>query len=183
MLAHTHHDPTVSITGANVDDGFPLDPALTQATEPLFDQEFEDIQQDLDEATASAITATLAEAHAQEAEEQARAEAEAAAAVAAAAAANEDDDLKDDEDVVHGGGAVSQPTVHSAPFNRPKRGQDTPCPELYVFANKAEFNVWLEGESSWCHYVQRRNTNPDKRAEERLRARQKAHAARIAGVS
>jgi hypothetical protein len=49
--------------------------------------------------------------------------------------------------------------------------------------NRAEFDVWFEGESSWCHFVQRRTTTPEKRAEERLRARIKAHERMLATMS
>lgn len=78
---------------------------------------------------------------------------------------------------------ASVSAAHLAPFSRPQRGDTTPHPELLVFANRAEFDVWFEGESSWCHFVQRRTTTPEKRAEERLRARIKAHENMLASMS
>ena len=75
------------------------------------------------------------------------------------------------------------PVVHQAPFVKPARGDDTPYPEHLLFANRVEFEAWLSGESSWCHYVQRRTTTPEKRAEERMRARLKAHERALAGAS
>lgn len=72
---------------------------------------------------------------------------------------------------------------HMAPFSRPTRDDNTPHPELLAFSNRAEFDVWFEGESSWCHFVQRRTTTPEKRAEERLRARIKAHERLLATMT
>ncbi|BEJ11383.1 hypothetical protein CspHIS471_0108050 [Cutaneotrichosporon sp. HIS471] len=72
---------------------------------------------------------------------------------------------------------------HMAPFSRPQRDDTTPHPELLSFTNRAEFDVWFEGESSWCHFVQRRTTTPEKRAEERLRARIKAHERMLASMA
>lgn len=70
-----------------------------------------------------------------------------------------------------------------APFSRPIRTEgQTPHPEMLAFTNRAEFDVWFEGESSWCHFVQRRTTTPQKRAEERLRARVKAHEKMLASL-
>ncbi|KAL1409967.1 hypothetical protein Q8F55_003966 [Vanrija albida] len=75
------------------------------------------------------------------------------------------------------------PPAHIAPFSRPQRDDNTPHPEILAFANRAEFEVWFEGESSWCHFVQRRTTTPEKRAEERLRARIKAHERMLANMT
>lgn len=77
--------------------------------------------------------------------------------------------------------AVRNPVSHMAPFIRPQRGEDTPHPEQFVFKGRDDFEEWLSGESSWCHYVQRRVTNPEKRAEERLKARMRAHERSLAG--
>lgn len=63
----------------------------------------------------------------------------------------------------------------------PERNEDTPHPESLEFRFRVEFEAWLKTESHWCHYVQRRITNPEKRAEERLRARIKAHEATLDG--
>jgi hypothetical protein len=77
--------------------------------------------------------------------------------------------------------AVRNPVSHMAPFIRPQRGDDTPHPEQFLFKGRDDFEEWLSGESSWCHYVQRRVTNPEKRAEERLKARMRAHERALAG--
>jgi hypothetical protein len=79
--------------------------------------------------------------------------------------------------------AIRNPVAHLAPFVKPQRGDDTPHPEQLLFRSRGEFDEWLGGESSWCHYVQRRVTNPEKRAEERLKARLKAHERTLAGKS
>lgn len=81
------------------------------------------------------------------------------------------------------GGAMGVASAHIAPFSRPQRDDSTPHPENMAFANRAEFEVWFEGESSWCHFVQRRTTTPEKRAEERLRARIKAHERMLQSMS
>jgi hypothetical protein len=77
--------------------------------------------------------------------------------------------------------AVTNPASHLAPFVKPQRGPDTPHPEQLLFTSRMEFDHWLSGESSWCHYVQRRVTNPEKRADERLKARMRAHERTLAG--
>ncbi|WWD19538.1 hypothetical protein CI109_103999 [Kwoniella shandongensis] len=66
-------------------------------------------------------------------------------------------------------------TIYLAPFSKPERGIDTPFPEHYLFQSRTQFEKWLEGESSWCHFVQRRTTTPDKRSAERLQARIRAY--------
>lgn len=71
--------------------------------------------------------------------------------------------------------AIQNPVAHLAPFIKPQRGEGSPHPEQLVFRARDDFEEWLNGESSWCHYVQRRITNPEKRADERLKARIKAH--------
>jgi hypothetical protein len=77
--------------------------------------------------------------------------------------------------------AIRNPVAHLAPFIKPQRGEDTPHPEQLVFQARDDFEGWLNGESSWCHYVQRRVTNPEKRADERLKARLKAHQRTLSG--
>ncbi|CAK9785989.1 hypothetical protein CC85DRAFT_285681 [Cutaneotrichosporon oleaginosum] len=84
---------------------------------------------------------------------------------------------------VHVPVSVNMSASHMAPFSRPHRDDSTAHPELLSFTNRAEFDVWFEGESSWCHFVQRRTTTPEKRAEERLRARIKAHERMLATMS
>lgn len=76
--------------------------------------------------------------------------------------------------------AITNPTSHLAPFIKPQRGEGTPHPEQLLFTSRTEFETWLAGESSWCHYVQRRVTNPEKRADERLKARMRAHERSLA---
>jgi len=125
------------------DDQEPIEPEATQA--------------ELDEATASAITASLAEACQQQ--------------VATPATGRLGDEKTPNPN----------PIIHLAPFSKPNRGENTPYPEHLEFINRADFEVWLSGESSWCHYVQRRTTTPEKRAEERMRARLKAHERALAG--
>ncbi|WVR00199.1 hypothetical protein IAU59_007341 [Kwoniella sp. CBS 9459] len=70
---------------------------------------------------------------------------------------------------------ITDPVLHLAPFNKPSRDENTPHPEYYLFASREKFTQWLEAESSWCHYVQRRTTTPDKRSAERFQARIRAH--------
>ncbi|WVF73016.1 hypothetical protein IAT40_007834 [Kwoniella sp. CBS 6097] len=71
---------------------------------------------------------------------------------------------------------ITDPILHLAPFNKPARNESTtPYPEYYIFASREKFTQWLEAESSWCHYVQRRTTTPDKRSAERFQARIRAH--------
>lgn len=77
--------------------------------------------------------------------------------------------------------AVHNPSTNLAPFIKPQRQEDSPHPEQIYFAARDDFEEWLKGESSWCHYVQRRVTNPEKRADERLKARIRAHERALAG--
>ncbi|WVQ84339.1 hypothetical protein IAT38_006491 [Cryptococcus sp. DSM 104549] len=70
---------------------------------------------------------------------------------------------------------IPSPPPAPAPFARPDRTDATPNPVHYVFTGRAEFDEWLEGENSWCHFVQRRTTTPDKRSAERLQARIRAY--------
>lgn len=71
--------------------------------------------------------------------------------------------------------SVNVAIAHVAPLTRPNRDDQTPHPEILDFQCRADFEQWFQGESSWCHFVQRRTTTPEKRAKERLRARIKAH--------
>ncbi|WWC71920.1 uncharacterized protein I206_105879 [Kwoniella pini CBS 10737] len=71
---------------------------------------------------------------------------------------------------------IHEPPLHIAPFSRPSRSiEDTPLPLYLHFGSKNHFLRWLDAESSWCHFVQRRTTTPDKRSAERLQARMRAH--------
>ncbi|TYJ57082.1 hypothetical protein B9479_002183 [Cryptococcus floricola] len=79
---------------------------------------------------------------------------------------------------------IYNPTVYMAPFSKPERSQeDTPQPAYYVFDNRQAFNAWLDGEGSWCHFVQRRSTTPDKRSQERLQTRMAKHNKKLEGMS
>ena len=153
-------------------DEFPIDPALDDEEDgglflsvdekdelhPSTAEHDPSTQYEIDEATASAINASLAEASKQ-----------------VAHSPSHDDQVGDESR------PIISPFVHSAPFSRPDRDENTPHPQHLVFTNRAEFEAWLEGESSWCHYVQRRTTTPEKRADERLRARIKAYERTLAG--
>ncbi|WRT70328.1 uncharacterized protein IL334_007326 [Kwoniella shivajii] len=70
---------------------------------------------------------------------------------------------------------INNPSLHIAPFSKPIRDESTPLPLYLLFDSKANFIRWLDAESSWCHFVQRRTTTPDKRSAERLQARIRAH--------
>ncbi|KAK8853123.1 hypothetical protein IAR55_003824 [Kwoniella newhampshirensis] len=70
---------------------------------------------------------------------------------------------------------ITDAPIYQAPFSKPERGDDSPFPQNYLFDSRAQFEKWLAGESSWCHFVQRRTTTPDKRSAERLQARIRAH--------
>ncbi|WWC64684.1 uncharacterized protein I303_107295 [Kwoniella dejecticola CBS 10117] len=71
---------------------------------------------------------------------------------------------------------IPDPPLHIAPFSRPSRTvEDTPLPLFLTFGSRPDFLRWLDAESSWCHFVQRRTTTPDKRSAERLQARIRAH--------
>jgi hypothetical protein len=76
---------------------------------------------------------------------------------------------------------ITNPTIHLAPFSRPERDDDSLHPEHIHFPTKAEFESWFAGEDSWCHFVQRRVTTPEKRSEERAKARIRAHERALAG--
>lgn len=77
--------------------------------------------------------------------------------------------------------AIEHPQANLAPFIKPQRTAESPHPEQLLFGTRNAFEDWLKGESSWCHYVQRRVTNPEKRAEERLKSRIRAHERTLAG--
>lgn len=76
---------------------------------------------------------------------------------------------------------IHHPQANIAPFIKPQRDAASPHPEQILFATRGAFEEWLKGESSWCHYVQRRVTNPEKRADERLKSRIRAHERALAG--
>ncbi|UOH83599.1 hypothetical protein LQV05_006332 [Cryptococcus neoformans] len=79
---------------------------------------------------------------------------------------------------------IHNPSVCPAPFIRPDRHDGiTPSPIYYVFADRTTFNAWLEGESSWCHFVQRRSTTPDKRSAERLQTRIAKHNKKLEAMT
>ncbi|KAI9633924.1 uncharacterized protein MKK02DRAFT_38596 [Dioszegia hungarica] len=182
------HSTLASAVAAHNHQAF-LDPALAQ--------------EDIDAATAEIINASIrnaAQAHAAAAAE-AEAEAQAAEAVVAEAVAEAalnsdsviDPSLLDPEPegdaeqldeaakpVAGPSTLPPQPNLHY-PLVRPQRDDNTPYPEEHVFPTKAEFDVWMAAESSWCHYVQRRITNPEKRADERAKARDRAHERKLAG--
>ncbi|WVW86052.1 hypothetical protein I302_108090 [Kwoniella bestiolae CBS 10118] len=74
------------------------------------------------------------------------------------------------------GNPISNPPLHIAPFSKPDRqAGTTPLPLYLLFQDKTQFLRWLDAESSWCHFVQRRTTTPDKRSAERLQSRIRAH--------
>lgn len=77
----------------------------------------------------------------------------------------------DGEEEQQGDQRVRDPPPHIAPFSRPTRREGAVEPEYMVFTSRDTFESWLGGESSWCHFVQRRTTTPEKRAEDRMKAR------------
>jgi len=116
----------------------------------------------LDDAAVSAIKASLSQA-------QAQAKASRVHPRAEGSGGNGEKTGQEDNPTV-------DPPIHTAPYSKPDRDDaTTPNPEHILFTTRYLFNVWLEGESSWCHFVQRRTTTPEKRAEERMKARIKAH--------
>ena len=117
----------------------------------------------LDDAAVSAIKASLSQA-------QAQAKADRVHPRDDESGPDEGEDKTGQED-----NPTLNPPVHTAPYSKPDRDDHTPNPEHITFSARYLFNVWLEGESSWCHFVQRRTTTPEKRAEERMKARIKAH--------
>ncbi|EIW72270.1 hypothetical protein M231_04954 [Tremella mesenterica] len=160
---HLHHDPSLAISADTLPDF--IDPLLQDDALFLPEGHFNGI----DDVAANALTATLAEAHAREAEavERERSQEELPPIPSASMI---------DPDVIR------HPRVYMAPYDRPERGDDTPHPVKYAFDTRAEFQVWFEGESSWCHYVQRRKTNPEKRAEERMKTRVKNYEKNLAAL-
>ncbi|WVQ73045.1 hypothetical protein IAR50_002608 [Cryptococcus sp. DSM 104548] len=79
---------------------------------------------------------------------------------------------------------IYNPTVYMAPFSKPERTEENmPQPVYYVFDNRQSFNAWLDGEGSWCHFVQRRSTTPDKRSQERLQTRIAKHNKKLEGMT
>lgn len=181
-------DPSLTLASATAHDLSNLDPSLHD-TDPSYLA-----QEDIDAATAEIINASIRTAA------QAHAAAEAAEAVVAEAEAITEADQHpyttdqleyrpEDEGITEQSNTSLLPITSSSatkslyPFIRPQRDDTTPLPLEQVFASKAEFDVWLAEESSWCHYVQRRVTNPEKRAEERAKARDRAYGKKLAGES
>lgn len=68
-------------------------------------------------------------------------------------------------------------------YGRPLRDDNTPHPEMIDFNSKTDFELWLEGELAWCHYIQRRITTPQKRAAERAKARDQKYYKAVYGMS
>jgi hypothetical protein len=125
---------------------------------------------EMDEATASAIKASIDNSHAQQ-----------------HAHYHEQDRLDagfDDYNFLPGEeeNPTISPAPQHAPFDKPNRIEGTtPCPEHFHFSSRAEFDLWFAGETSWCHFVQRRSTTPDTRAEERMKMRIRAYERALAG--
>jgi hypothetical protein len=188
----------------DVDEAFPIDPSLgfenandDTSGSPKLDSIGHVTQAEIDQATADAIASSLnaAAAHQQQQQQQ--------LLLLQGQGESNDDARIDDQYLVsdvkvnkrkaeddiagesQGSGRASSPTInpttHLAPFSRPNRDENTPHPEIIQFTNRAEFEMWFAGEDSWCHFVQRRVTTPEKRSEERARARQKAHEKALAG--
>ena len=131
----------------------------TADVEETFDADAIPVDQDIDDATVIAIKESLSQAQAR------------------------DEALQKTEGKT---GDAENPTRNPpsfyAPFAKFEREEDTPNPENIVFDDRAKFNEWLGGESSWCHFVQRRTITPERRAEERLKARKKAHDKAVSGA-
>jgi hypothetical protein len=165
--------PATLASATSIDDPV-IDPALHD--NPAYTEPHTAIaQEDLDAATAEIINASIRTAA------QAHAAAEAAEAVVAEAVAEAEADLATPQaDSTDADAASASKDKSFYPYVRPQRDESTPYPLLETYESKADFEVWLAEESSWCHYVQRRVTNPEKRAEERARARDKAFDKKLA---
>lgn len=160
---NNHHDNEASsstVDASNNNNG--------QSADFLGDQQLEDGAGDnltvegLDDAAVRAIKASLSQAQARQESETSELEGE--------ETVNPEDLRWGDKDK-----PIHNPPVHMAPYSKPDRNEETPHPEHMTFDNRSEFESWLQGESSWCHFVQRRTTTPHKRAAERAKAREKAH--------
>jgi hypothetical protein len=177
--------PPLSLADVAHDSDFPIDPVLDPDNQDLFLPEEpadpskrhdtldaanginhdDHLEAGLDDAAVSAIKASLSQAQAQADLHHANGSNTVATAYGAGTEEN----------------PIENPTIHMAPYSRPERGEGTPHPEYMVFPMREMFLDWLKGESSWCHFVQRRTTTPAKRAEERMKARLKAHEKMLMG--
>lgn len=167
-----------------------IDPSLREGSQQLFNlidekpddldghihipqQSSEHEQNRIDEATASAITASLAESL--------------QSPIISDPIATQDPNITHALHHLEDGSNEDNPIYSAppqiAPFSRPERNENTAHPLYYQFESREEFDAWLRGESSWCHFVQRRSTTPEKRAEERLKAREKLHERIVSGQS
>ncbi|ORY26694.1 hypothetical protein BCR39DRAFT_540463 [Naematelia encephala] len=148
---------------------FPIDPNLQDDDDGLFLPEDPDViqppapsQADFD--AVEAITASLKQANE-------------ASIVGSGPLLTEDGGVPGDQhNIIH------DPRPLIAPFVKPDRSDDTPHPEYIMFSSRVLFEAWIKGESSWCHFVQRRTTTPDKRSVERMRARERAHERSLANL-
>lgn len=192
-------NPQASLDIAQSSSHFPIDPALTDSSflpeDPAFDftqhhpEDPEAVRElvdgslgpegepKLDAADLSAITASLAQATAHHPPGRQRGKQRRQA----------DGDLSDGASDRLGDsvpGSERQPLFSPgpsfAPYFKPQRDESTPHPLYIHFAARSEFEYWLQGEDSWTHYVLKRYTTPQMRADQRLRAREKAHAAQLA---
>ncbi|ORX40698.1 hypothetical protein BD324DRAFT_654461 [Kockovaella imperatae] len=165
-MAATADEQTLASLSAVDSSTFDLDPSLNSTDTDLFLSQLkndgdETNDHGIDDATVTAIKQSLSEAQAH-ADRQAQ-------EIDGKSGSSQSGQLGSE------GNPIINPTVHLAPFSKPERAEGALCPEHYKFPSKAEFDIWLAGESSWCHYVQRRTTTPQQRADERMRARVKAH--------
>ncbi|GFZ48565.1 hypothetical protein JCM24511_06313 [Saitozyma sp. JCM 24511] len=219
--AHVHDD-------VDVDDAFPIDPALAFDTEAEVDvdagagagasagqsprlQGGVDVgvtQAEIDQATADAIASSLNAAAAQQRQQQEEQQSDhqqlpqqlshpsqplqgahkplVPSDLDSSAIDGPVDRKRKAEDLDEPSGSITpitNPTIHLAPFSRPERDDDSPHPEHIHFPTKAEFESWFAGEDSWCHFVQRRVTTPEKRSEERAKARIRAHERALAAMT
>lgn len=166
------------------DSSFPIDPSLDADNEAdLFlpevpgDDASNDHQHEvatLDDAAVSAIKASLSQAQAAS-RAQDRIDSSTIDGPANLDTIDEDNRTGTEDN------PIANPETHIAPYSRVIRDDDWPLPEHQTFTTREMFTEWLEGESSWCHFVQRRTTTPQKRAEERVRGRIKAHEKMLMG--
>lgn len=163
---------------------FPLDPTLGDDSADLFLPEepehdtinaHRDDVTTLDDAAVSAIKASLSQA---QAASRAQDTVEATTINTQANGDGLTDHRRGSEE-----NPVINPELHVAPYSREVRDDDTPLPQHLTFQTRTMFDEWLEAECSWCHFVQRRTTTPEKRAEERVKGRIKAHEKLLLGKS
>ena len=191
----TSDDQTLASLAVMDSSSFNIDPALTAADPDMFLTESLKVNGDpisdeqnngMDDATVSAIKQSLSEAQAH-ADKEARLKRTKRTRGAAKAEKLKDD--REEEEVApavpgrlgESSNPVTDATIHLAPFSKANRQDDDPHPEHMQFVTKSDFDIWFAGETSWCHFVQRRTTTPEKRAQERMRARRAAHEKALAG--